>query len=747
MTWPTPQDYREAIQSPRLCFSDPDLQRGSPRLDSLGLPKPNSGNFASVYEILDQGKRWAVRCFSREFSDQQQRYEKISQHLHQVRLPYTVDFKFQAQGIKVNSRWYPILKMEWVDGTPLITFIEQNITRPEVLRDLAHKWIDLIAALRQSSVAHGDLQHGNIIVANGHIQLIDYDGMFVPGLAGYPSHEVGHPSYQHPLRTQADFDLYLDNFSAWVIYLSLVAVALDPQLWTRMGAGDREERLLFRRADFDPSKPSPTLSTLKQSPNAQIRALANSFEALLYMPPSQIPSLDGTLAHIQTALSSPSTLPDWLASPSSERPRVLEERMLDSTWLIDHLPRRQPACLDSTFGLEYAVLCIVATTLFAIGGGVLAEWLSLQMGLMLVSIETGLTAGLLGCRYRSIPSFKEKACLMAEARAISKILYYTKLKAQGISNDLDRNTRNEESQLKELKGRQQKLAEKQKIKVERIEKGLQISLDALNGQLQTINREESDALQRSESQRLTTTNDLNRKRQDILNAQSSALDNALAVLKHDYLRTQLTRFAIREAWLAGIGPALRERLVRAGITTAAEIEYWRVRGVDGIGNVKAQALVGWRRDMERKAMLQGGPGQLDQVTQQEIKNRYNAKIQTITAQENTANQKARDEQQQIRTHSNSLRQQIYTKRSEEQSQAAQHIESIRSEYSPGIEALSKQIQETISSAGEEKTVLNQSLLSSRKSVMEKNFSLARVQFELTHYKNISFANYLKRLAS
>ncbi|MDE3051855.1 MAG: hypothetical protein KGJ48_18380, partial [Nitrospirota bacterium] len=113
----------------------------------------------------------------------------------------------------------------------------------------------------------------------------------------------------------------------------------------------------------------------------------------------------------------------------------------------------------------------------------------------------------------------------------------------------------------------------------------------------------------------------------------------------------------------------------------------------------------------------------------------------------TVNQKARDEQQQIRTHSNSLRQQIYTKRSEEQSQGAQHIESIRTEYSPGIEALSNQIQETISSAGKEKTLLNQALLPSRKSVMEKNFSLARVQFELSHYKNISFANYLKGLVS
>jgi DNA-binding helix-hairpin-helix protein with protein kinase domain len=246
---------------------------------------------------------------------------------------------------------------------------------------------------------------------------------------------------------------------------------------------------------------------------------------------------------------------------------------------------------------------------------------------------------------------------------------------------------------------------------------------------------------------LTTTNDLNRKRQDILNAQSSELDNALAVLKQTYLRTQLTRFAIREAWLAGIGPALRDSLARAGITTAAEIDYWRVRRVHGIGNVKAQALVGWRRDMERKAMLQGGPAQLDQATQQDIKNRFNTKIQAITAQEITVNQKVKDEQQQIRTHSNSLRQQIYTKKSEEQSQAAQHIESIRTEYSPEIEALSKQIQETISNAERERTLLNQALLSSRKSVMEKSFSLAQVQAELTRYNNITFLNYLKRLVS
>lgn len=37
--------------------------------------------------------------------------------------------------------------------------------------------------LHEKSIAHGDLQHGNILVdSNGNIYLIDYDSMFVPSL-------------------------------------------------------------------------------------------------------------------------------------------------------------------------------------------------------------------------------------------------------------------------------------------------------------------------------------------------------------------------------------------------------------------------------------------------------------------------------------------------------------------------------------------------------------------------------------
>src|SRR4029077_855325 len=103
--------------------------------------------------------------------------------------------------------------------------------------------------LKDSRIAHGDLQHGNILIVNGQFKLVDSDGMYVPTLARRNSHEVGHPNYQHPRRVATHFGPYLDNFSAWVIYVSLVALSIDPTLWQTTGAGD--ECLLFRQEDFN----------------------------------------------------------------------------------------------------------------------------------------------------------------------------------------------------------------------------------------------------------------------------------------------------------------------------------------------------------------------------------------------------------------------------------------------------------------------------------------------------------------
>lgn len=356
MPWPTPQDYNEAIQNPQLSFSDPELQGGKPELTPLGLPRPITGGFASVYRMHCGQRDWAVRCFLREFADQQQRYEAISKHLITVKLPYTIGFHFLSRGIKIRGQWYPILKMEWVQGELLNEYIKRNLGNSSTLLNLANRWITMVKALQQATIAHGDLQHGNILVVNGDFRLIDYDGMFVPALTGQSSHEVGHRNYQHPFRTESDFGLYLDHFAAWVIYVSLISLSVDPGLWHRVGAG--EEFLLFQEEDFKQPDSSSAFALLTRHADARIQSLISVFRSLIYLSLQQIPDLDG-----QSAGPSARTPPvgaDWwkdhvnpeqtkvAAIPSVSSGEVSNASLSEnSTWVIDFISSSQSQSLKS----------------------------------------------------------------------------------------------------------------------------------------------------------------------------------------------------------------------------------------------------------------------------------------------------------------------------------------------------------------------------------------------------------------
>src|SRR5438477_81764 len=95
---------------------------------------------------------------------------------------------------------------EAVQGPTLNEFVRGALDRPATLEALGQLWLRLAVRLREAGLAHGDLQHGNVLLVPGStpqslkLKLIDYDGMWVPALAGRPSGEVGHANYQHPQR-------------------------------------------------------------------------------------------------------------------------------------------------------------------------------------------------------------------------------------------------------------------------------------------------------------------------------------------------------------------------------------------------------------------------------------------------------------------------------------------------------------------------------------------------------------------
>lgn len=117
---------------------------------------------------------------------------------------------------------------------------------------LRQSFATLAEFLECSGVAHGDIQNENVMVSGSSLRLIDYDGMFVPGMVEGQGSEVGHKHFQHPGRTEQLFGPKMDRFSFIVVDVSLEAVAADASLHRKFREGG--QAIIFKANDFaDPS--------------------------------------------------------------------------------------------------------------------------------------------------------------------------------------------------------------------------------------------------------------------------------------------------------------------------------------------------------------------------------------------------------------------------------------------------------------------------------------------------------------
>jgi hypothetical protein len=298
MPWPQAHDFQDAVLNPESSFRDEDLRVCQVVKDTHGLPIPASGQFGIVYQMVrPDGRRWAIKCFTADIPGRNDRYKKISARLRNTDLPFMVGFDYLEQGVYIGGQWYPIQKMEWVEGLTLNKFVGERLDRPQLLRVLTDLWLKVAKGLRDTRITHADLQHGNVMLVPGKaenrasLKLVDYDGMYLAELAGTKSGEVGHPSYQHPRRlAEGLYGPDVDRFSHLVIYTGVKAlVAKGRTVWHKYNHGDN---LLFTPTDFAAPRGSKVLHELWADGSADVRTLAGRLVLATQQPLAQIPELE-----------------------------------------------------------------------------------------------------------------------------------------------------------------------------------------------------------------------------------------------------------------------------------------------------------------------------------------------------------------------------------------------------------------------------------------------------------------------
>lgn len=302
--WPTLQDYQERVQYPHLAFQDPLLRQCKVDVDDkFGLPRFCAGNFAAVVRLYNGQTSVAVRLFVKNVDGRKARYERIDAHLRQAKqvalrkgLCYPlVDFQYLEKGICVGGKWWPLVRLEWVNGQTLYKWLQDRVKKADAsaIQAIAEQWVQVVNSLREMRICHGDLQHGNIMVTeSGKIVLVDYDCMGVPGLFGEPAPEAGLPAYQHPDRKKCQVLLTenLDDFSALLITVALRAIAYDLSLWKKFVENRANENILFTEQDLSAPDASDLFRQLQRLADPQIQTLTKVLVEALRKPLNKCPS-------------------------------------------------------------------------------------------------------------------------------------------------------------------------------------------------------------------------------------------------------------------------------------------------------------------------------------------------------------------------------------------------------------------------------------------------------------------------
>lgn len=246
LTYEIPEAIKTGVQVPELNGYN-CIEPNDPVIDI----EYYSGGFCQTYPLEKKGA--PKRCLRLWMDDTKigdiEHVKRVASFFSNGAVEYVIPYRYYEKALRLNNGIViPGVVMDWVEGDNFIDYIRKHYKESKLIRSLAEKFYKMVRYLNSKGMSHGDLSGDNIIVrTDGSLCLIDYDSFFVPGFENVKQSTKGTGGYQPFARKQSVYlTRTMDYFSQQVIYLSLLAIADNPDLICLLG----EKELLFSEKDF-----------------------------------------------------------------------------------------------------------------------------------------------------------------------------------------------------------------------------------------------------------------------------------------------------------------------------------------------------------------------------------------------------------------------------------------------------------------------------------------------------------------
>ncbi len=158
---------KNAMNNPQISYKAKELIGGHIIKSNSKIIIQHPGGYTQVFKFQPKiGSIKAVRCWLFYLPDLLKRAQIISCCLPKLKCPYFVNFDFIENALLIQGKLHPVVIMDWVEGETLKEYLGSDINNRSKILDLADRFRVMVKYFHDNNIAHGDLQHGNIMVEN-----------------------------------------------------------------------------------------------------------------------------------------------------------------------------------------------------------------------------------------------------------------------------------------------------------------------------------------------------------------------------------------------------------------------------------------------------------------------------------------------------------------------------------------------------------------------------------------------------